>query len=177
MYRGLPETDLCLREALVPLTPLFPADFCTCLFFASWVRQPGSLGSERHVWQEGGKAAGGAAPRSAVGSGACCRYNPGGDWGSPEPKEHPQDRGCAELHGQLSDQQTSSPESFKTAITKDDVPLVLLLIRWSSHVLSAVDTFCWEHGKHLVHVPTGFDAKRLEQPGTRLQRGSDRAQP
>jgi hypothetical protein len=68
----------------------------------------------------------------------------------------------------------TSPETFKPNILKKDVLLVLLLIRWSSHVFKNVDTFCAGHGKYLIRVPDGYNVKKLasvilEQAGDRLQ--------
>ena len=68
----------------------------------------------------------------------------------------------------------ASPLSLKPHIVKREVLLVLLLIRWSSHIFGEVDTFCTERGKVLVRVPSGYNVKKLaqvilEQAGERLQ--------
>jgi hypothetical protein len=68
----------------------------------------------------------------------------------------------------------ASPSTFKPAIIRNEVILVLLLIRWSSHVFSEVEAFCDSHGKHLVRVPSGYNVKKLamvilEQAGNKLR--------
>ena len=68
-----------------------------------------------------------------------------------------------------------SPALFKPHIVKREVLLVLLLIRWSSHVFSEVEAFCSGGGKHLVRVPAGYNVKKLaqvilEQAGEKLER-------
>ena len=68
----------------------------------------------------------------------------------------------------------ASPSTFKPAIIRGEVVLVLLLVRWSSHVFSEVEAFCDAHGKHLVRVPTGYNVKKLamvilEQVGNKLR--------
>ena len=56
-----------------------------------------------------------------------------------------------------------SPSTFRAAIRRENVLLVLLLIRWSSHVFGEVQTFCQQEGKYLVRVPTGYNVKKLAQ--------------
>lgn len=65
--------------------------------------------------------------------------------------------------------------SFRPVVERDDVDLVCLLIRWSSHAFGDVKTFCDEMDKPLVRIPGGYNPKQmahqiLEQVGERLAR-------
>lgn len=65
--------------------------------------------------------------------------------------------------------------SFRPVVERDDVDLVCLLIRWSSHAFGDVKTFCDEMNKPLVRLPGGYNPKQmahqiLEQVGERLAR-------
>jgi hypothetical protein len=50
---------------------------------------------------------------------------------------------------------------FKPMITNEEVGLVLLLIRWSSHSYAAIEALCKAHGKLLVRVPGGYNVNSL----------------
>lgn len=68
----------------------------------------------------------------------------------------------------------ASPDIFKPNIRRNEVGVVLLLIRWSSHVFGELEPFCREHGKPLVRVTGGYNPKSLarailEQGGERLR--------
>jgi hypothetical protein len=54
---------------------------------------------------------------------------------------------------------TTAHQSFYTfapKLIRDDVVLVALLIRWSSHIFGEVKSLCDEHHKHLVRLPRGY---------------------
>ena len=50
---------------------------------------------------------------------------------------------------------------FEPAIARDDVAVVLLAIRWSSHAFGDVKTFCNRHGKPLVRLPGGYNPNQV----------------
>jgi len=63
---------------------------------------------------------------------------------------------------------------FEPYVARDDVALVLLAIRWSSHSYGEVSHFCDRHGKPLVRLPGGYSpnqvaAQILLQCGNRLK--------
>jgi hypothetical protein len=63
---------------------------------------------------------------------------------------------------------------FEPYIAREDVALVLLLIRWIRHGYGEVSTICERHDKPLVRVPAGYNADQLaalilEQCGRRLR--------
>ena len=63
--------------------------------------------------------------------------------------------------------------SFEPEIARNDVVVVLLAIRWSSHNFENVKKFCAKHGKLLVRLPAGYGSNRvaheiLSQVGTAL---------
>jgi hypothetical protein len=58
-------------------------------------------------------------------------------------------------------------------LTRDDVVMVALLIRWSSHVFGEVKATCDDHNKLFVRLPRGYGVNMfahevLEQVGSRL---------
>jgi hypothetical protein len=70
-----------------------------------------------------------------------------------------------------------STASFEAHVSRPDVVLVLLAIRWCSHSFSDVKVFCDRHGKMLVRLPGGYNADQvavqiLAQCGERLLQGS-----
>lgn len=63
--------------------------------------------------------------------------------------------------------------SFAPKLIRDDVVIVALLIRWSSHVFGEVKSLCDEHDKYLVRLPRGYGVNMfahevLAQIGERL---------
>lgn len=69
-----------------------------------------------------------------------------------------------------------SIEPFATWIAKDDVAIVLLAIRWSSHSFGEVKTFCDRYDKPLVRLPRGYSPSQvaveiLNQASGALERG------
>jgi hypothetical protein len=67
------------------------------------------------------------------------------------------------------------PKRFEPHIAKAEVIMVLLLIRWSSHIFGEVEPICEAHGKFLVRVRAGYNTRTLareilEQAGKRLAR-------
>jgi hypothetical protein len=63
---------------------------------------------------------------------------------------------------------------FEPTISRSDVALVLLAIRWSSHAFGDVRRFCDRHGKPLVRLPGGYGpnqvaAQIVAQCGERLE--------
>lgn len=62
---------------------------------------------------------------------------------------------------------------FEPAIAREDVAVVVLLIRWSSHGFGEVKSYCDQHDKPLVRIPAGYNPKQLAhhilgQAGERL---------
>ncbi len=55
--------------------------------------------------------------------------------------------------------QTSS--QFESAVARDNVKLVLLAIRWSSHSFGDVKTFCDRYSKPLVRLPRGYGVNQM----------------
>jgi hypothetical protein len=73
----------------------------------------------------------------------------------------------------LSSRPHQSIADFKPYIQRDDVALVLLAIRWSSHSFGDVKDFCDEVGKPLVRLPAGYHPNQvarqiIEQASQRL---------
>ena len=54
-----------------------------------------------------------------------------------------------------------SNEFFRPSIARDDVALVLLAIRWSSHSFGDVKTDCDRLGKPLVRLPAGYNPQQV----------------
>lgn len=66
-----------------------------------------------------------------------------------------------------------SIETFDPHVSRDDVAVVLLAIRWSSHVFGDVKQFCERYDKPLVRLPAGYNpnqiaAQILQQVSERL---------
>ena len=64
-------------------------------------------------------------------------------------------------------------DRFEPFVARDDVAVVLLAIRWSSHSYGEVTTFCERYGKPLVRLPAGYSPNQvahqiLTQCGDRL---------
>ncbi len=64
-------------------------------------------------------------------------------------------------------------EGFEPYIARDEVAIVLLAIRWSSHSFGEVKDFCDRYGKLLVRLPAGYNPNQvavqiLQQIGNRL---------
>ena len=62
---------------------------------------------------------------------------------------------------------------FEPDVSREDVAVVLLAIRWSRHGFGGVKTYCDRYGKPLVHLPTGYNPNQiahqiLVQAGERL---------
>lgn len=68
--------------------------------------------------------------------------------------------GLAEVHWPDT-REHQSIEPFAPLIAKDDVAVVLLAIRWSSHSFGDVKIFCDRHGKPLVRLPRGYNPGRV----------------
>ncbi len=51
--------------------------------------------------------------------------------------------------------------TFEPSIARDDVVVVLLAIRWSSHSYGDVRQFCERYGKPLVRLPRGYNANQI----------------
>lgn len=67
----------------------------------------------------------------------------------------------------------TSLSTFKPTIARPEIAVVLLAIRWCSHVYSELDIFCREHDKPLVRLPAGTNANQIahqivQQIGDRL---------
>lgn len=51
--------------------------------------------------------------------------------------------------------------NFEPHVARPDAALVLLAIRWSSHVFGDVKQFCDRHGKPLVRLPGGYNPNQV----------------
>jgi hypothetical protein len=72
-------------------------------------------------------------------------------------------------------------EGFEPYIARDEVAIVLLAIRWSSHSFGDVKDFCDRYGKLLVRLPAGYNPNQvavqiLQQIGNRLNGSGSAAQ-
>lgn len=54
-----------------------------------------------------------------------------------------------------------SIDSFEADIARDDVAVVVLAIRWSSHAFGEVRAFCERYGKPLVRLPAGYSPNQI----------------
>ncbi len=66
-----------------------------------------------------------------------------------------------------------SYSDFEPFVARDDVPVVLLAIRWAKHSYGNVQKFCDDYGKPLIRLPGGYSpnqvaAQILEQASERL---------
>ncbi|MEX2121580.1 MAG: hypothetical protein WD847_18480 [Pirellulales bacterium] len=52
-------------------------------------------------------------------------------------------------------------EMFEPYVSRPDVVLVLLAIRWSSHSFGEIRQFCERHGKPLVRLPAGYNPNQV----------------
>lgn len=174
---GLPESDLGLREALGPVAPLLPPE-------GPHEQLERVLGELAAVARE--KAARRAARAQRVTEELPPEVKRVGELvrgrtlviigGRPNPGAVTQIEdalGC-EVDW-LTSRPHDSPALFRPNIVKKEVLLVLLLIRWSSHVFSEVEAFCSDNGKYLVRVPAGYNVNKLaqvilEQAGEKLER-------
>jgi hypothetical protein len=62
---------------------------------------------------------------------------------------------------------------FEPYVARDDVAVVVLAIRWSSHGFGEVKEFCDKYGKPLVRLPAGYSPNQVayhlvRQVGDRL---------
>ncbi|GAB4237565.1 MAG: hypothetical protein Kow00109_11560 [Acidobacteriota bacterium] len=76
----------------------------------------------------------------------------------------------------LETSEHSSVSRFEPYVSRPDVALVLLAIRWSSHSFGEVSEYCDRYGKPLVRLPSGYNPNQvaeqiLRQQGTRLGAG------
>lgn len=174
---GLPESDLELRGALEPVAPLLPSDTP----HAQLERVLGDLAAvarEKAARQEARaqKVTEELPPevkRVAELVQGRTLVIIGGRPNTEAVTQIEETLGC-EVDW-LESRPHDSPGLFKPHIVKKEVLLVLLLIRWSSHVFSEVEAFCGSSGKHLVRVPAGYNVKKLaqvilEQAGEKLER-------
>ena len=174
---GLPESDLGLREALGPVAPLLPPD-------TPHEQLARVLGDLAVVAREKAERQAARAQkvteelppevkRVAELVGGRTLVIIGGRPNAEAVTQIEETLGC-EVDW-LESRPHDSPGLFKPHIVKQEVLLVLLLIRWSSHVFSEVEAFCSSSGKHLVRVPAGYNVKKLaqvilEQAGEKLER-------
>lgn len=73
----------------------------------------------------------------------------------------------------LETSEHSSVSGFEPYVSRPDVALVLLAIRWSSHSFGEVAKYCERYGKPLVRLPSGYNPNQvaeqiLRQQGDRL---------
>jgi hypothetical protein len=61
----------------------------------------------------------------------------------------------------LETKEHQSVATFEPAIARDDVALVLLAIRWSSHAFTDTKRYCDRHGKPLVRLPGGYNPNQV----------------
>ncbi|MCY2963136.1 MAG: hypothetical protein NT069_05680 [Planctomycetota bacterium] len=78
-----------------------------------------------------------------------------------------------ELHW-ISTREHESLDWFEPFVAKNDVAVVVLAIRWSSHSYGDVKIFCERHNKPLVRLPAGYNANQvasqiMSQCSTKLQ--------
>jgi len=62
---------------------------------------------------------------------------------------------------------------FEPYVARDDVAVIVLAIRWSSHGFGEVKAFCDKYGKPLVRLPAGYSPNQVayhlvRQVGDRL---------
>jgi hypothetical protein len=68
-------------------------------------------------------------------------------------------------------------ELFEPFVARDEVALVLLAIRWSSHSYTDVRQYCGKYDKPLVRLPGGYNPNQvafqvLQQRGIHLGNGT-----
>ncbi len=76
----------------------------------------------------------------------------------------------------LTTNKHQSIDNFEPYVARPDVALVLLAIRWSSHVFGEIKGFCDRYGKPLVRLPAGYGvnqvaAQILSQASEQLKAG------
>jgi predicted DNA binding CopG/RHH family protein len=73
----------------------------------------------------------------------------------------------------VSSREHQSIASFEYAVADEDVTIVLVAIRWSSHSFEGVKEMCAKHGKLYVRLPGGYNPNQvalqiMNQVGNRL---------
>jgi hypothetical protein len=68
--------------------------------------------------------------------------------------------GLAELIW-IETKEHQSITAFEPAVARPEVSLVLLAIRWTSHVFGEVKQFCDRYGKPLVRLPGGYSPNQV----------------
>ena len=61
----------------------------------------------------------------------------------------------------LDSREHQSTERFMPYITRADVKVVVLLIRWSSHSYGDLKQYCDRHRKHFVRMPAGYNPNQI----------------
>jgi hypothetical protein len=79
----------------------------------------------------------------------------------------------------LETSEHGSLTAFEPYVSRPDIVLVLLAIRWSSHSFGEVSKYCERYGKPLVRLPAGYNPNQvaeqiLRQQGDRLGIPADR---
>lgn len=74
----------------------------------------------------------------------------------------------------ITTREHQSIAEFEAPVARDEVALVLLAIRWSSHSFNDVKLFCDKYGKPLVRLPAGYGPNQvavqiLQQRGAQLR--------
>ncbi len=77
----------------------------------------------------------------------------------------------------LATNKHDSFKSFEPYVVRQDVAVVLLLLRWASHSFGNVADICRRYGKPLVRLPGGYGPNQvamqiLAQSGERLRRSA-----
>ncbi|MDZ7703260.1 MAG: hypothetical protein U5L04_02090 [Trueperaceae bacterium] len=169
---GMPESDLGLREALRPLASL-PADQVPPEGGVARALLSLSQASQRQTpppLPESAPSESVLRLRQLLGGGTVVVIG-----GEPRRETVQQyERAWACEVNWIESQPHQSIYHFEPYIARDEAKLVLLLIRWSSHVFSEVKRFCDEHDALIVRLPGGYSVNTathevLEQVGERLE--------
>lgn len=159
---GVPESDPCFREPLRPILDLAPEELGheALARVMAWIVHEDEQALRRQGLRDFKKEAPSAdvtrlkellAGRTLVLIG-----------GHPKPESVSrleQSLGCKVEW--LESRPHQSPEEFRPALARADVLVVVLLIRWSSHVFGNVQAYCAEAGKLLVRAPGGYSVNTL----------------
>ena len=61
----------------------------------------------------------------------------------------------------ITTREHESIDTFDAPVSRDDVSVVVLAIRWSSHSFGEVKQFCDRYGKPLVRLPGGYNPVQI----------------
>jgi hypothetical protein len=172
---GLPPSNVDLRDLVLPIADEFPDDFLLPKnvdlvlreidrYLAARPAEPAVNGRDDVPPEELRRARELLQGRSLV--------MIGGERRAPSAEALEQALGLRELIW-IETREHQTHAVFEPYVARDDVAVVVLAIRWSSHGFGEVKAFCDKYGKPLVRLPAGYSPNQVayhlvRQVGDRL---------